>query len=145
MDELLLAALGAHPADALIAADREGVVRYWNRGAEAIFGHTAGEAIGASLDLIIPEKLRAGHWAGFDRALSTGEMKYAGRVLTTRAMHKDGRTLYVELSFGLVRSPEGRIVGSLAIARDGTSRHLAGRELKTRVEAAERQLAKREP
>ena len=111
--------------DAVIFADREGAIRVWNRGAEAIFGHRAAEVLGSSLDIIIPEPLRKAHWQGFDRALESGTMKYAGRVLTTRSMHKDGRTLYVDLSFGLVRDAAGGIVGALAIARDGTERYLA--------------------
>jgi PAS domain S-box-containing protein len=111
--------------DAVIFADRNGAIRVWNRSAEAIFGHAASEVLGQSLDLIIPERLRKAHWQGFDRALESGTMKYAGRVLTTRSVHKDGRTLYVDLSFGLVRDGAGAIVGALAIARDGTERYLA--------------------
>jgi PAS domain S-box-containing protein len=111
--------------DALIFADREGAIRVWNRGAEAIFGYAASEALGANLDLIIPEPLRKPHWQGFDKALESGTTKYGGRVLTTRSVHKDGRRLYVELSFSLVRDASGAIVGALAVGRDGTERYLA--------------------
>jgi PAS domain S-box-containing protein len=111
--------------DAVIFADRDGAIRVWNRGAEAIFGYAAPEVLGASLDVIIPEPLRKAHWQGFDRALESGTMKYAGRVLTTRSMHKDGRRLYVDLSFSLVKDAVGTIVGALAMARDCTERYLA--------------------
>ena len=111
--------------DAMIYADREGVVRIWNLGAEAAFGYTAGEVLGKSMDVIIPERFRRAHWDGFRRALETGQTKYAGRVLTTRAVHKDGSKRYVDLSFGMVKDEAGIVTGVLAIARDCTERHLA--------------------
>jgi PAS domain S-box-containing protein len=111
--------------DAVIFADRQGAIRVWNAGAVTIFGYAAPEVLGESLDVIIPERLRKAHWQGFDRALESGTMKYAGRVLTTRSMHKDGSTLYVDLSFGLVRDAAGAVMGVLAIARDCTERYLA--------------------
>ena len=120
-------------AEAVIYADRGGAIRLWNSGAEKIFGHTPAEALGQSLDLIIPERLRAAHWAGFNHALSTGATKYAGRVLTTRAVHRNGTTLYVDLSFGLVRDADGSVSGSFAIGRDCTERYLADKALKARV------------
>jgi PAS domain S-box-containing protein len=113
--------------DAIIYADREGAIRVWNRAAEALFGYAASEVTGQSLDIIIPERLRAAHWAGFDKSLSTGETKYAGRVLTTRSVHKDGRRLYVDLSFSLLKDRAGNIVGAIAVARDATERYLAAR------------------
>jgi PAS domain S-box-containing protein len=111
--------------EAIIAVDREGRVLLWNPGAEKLFGFTVAEATQAGLDAIIPERFRAAHWAGFDRALASGQTKYGTRVLTTRSQRKDGSTLYVELSFGLLRDPQGAIHGAFAIARDGTERFLA--------------------
>jgi PAS domain S-box-containing protein len=111
--------------DAVIFADPDGLIRVWNRGAEAIFGYAAPEVLGTSLDIIIPEPLRKAHWAGFRKALESGTTKYSGRVLTTRSMHKDGRRLYVDLSFSLVRDAAGAIIGALAMARDCTERYLA--------------------
>ena len=119
--------------DALIFADREGAIRVWNRAAEAIFGYTAAEVLGQSLDVIIPDRLRAAHWAGFDKALETGETKYGGRVLTTRSTHKDGRRLYVDLSFSLLKDDRGNFAGALAIARDVTERYMAERDLRARI------------
>jgi len=83
--------------------------------------------VGQSLDIIIPERLRDAHWRGFDRSLASGETKYAGQVMTTRAEHKDGRRLYVELSFAMLKDEAGRVSGALAAGRDGTERYLADR------------------
>src|ERR1043165_4806911 len=87
-------ALVAQLPDGIIVSDREGRITVWNAGAERIFGHRAAEVMGRSLDVIIPERLRAAHWAGFDASLASGREKYAGRVMTTRSMHKDGSKLY---------------------------------------------------
>ena len=109
-------------ADALIYADRSGTITRWNRAASTLFGFSADEALGQSLDLIIPEHLRAAHWKGFDAALETGTMKLAGRPTLTRAQHKDGRKLYIEMTFALVKDAGGAVLGSVAMARDVTER-----------------------
>jgi PAS domain S-box-containing protein len=123
--------------DAIIFADREGMIRIWNRGAERIFGYPAAEALGASLDLIIPERFRRAHWEAFHRAIDTGRTKYADRVLTTRSAHRDGSKLYVDLSFGLVTDDGGTILGALAIGRDCTARYAADAALRARLTALE--------
>jgi PAS domain S-box-containing protein len=122
--------------DAVIFADREGRIRLWNRGAELIFGHTAAEALGQSLDIIIPERLRNAHWEAFDRSLESGRTKYVDRVLTTRSVHRDGRKLYVDLSFGLVRDADGKMAGAFAIGRDCTERYLAEAAMKAKIQAS---------
>jgi PAS domain S-box-containing protein len=109
-------------ADALISADRSGTITRWNRASTALFGFSAGEALGQSLDLIIPEHLRAAHWKGFDAALESGTLKLAGRPTLTRAQHKDGRKLYIEMTFALVKEESGTVLGSVAMARDVTER-----------------------
>lgn len=112
--------------DALIYADREGVIRAWNPGAEAVFGFSAAEALGQSLDLIIPERLRAAHWRGFERAMARGATSHGAQVRTTRGTHKeDDRKLYVDMSFGVVLDDAGSVLGSVAMARDVTERYLA--------------------
>lgn len=111
-----------HTSEAVIFADRGGAIRVWNPGAETLFGHSAAEVIGQSLDLIIPERLRRAHWNGFEGAVSTGDTKYAGRVLITRAVHKNGSTLYVGLSFGLVKDRDGAVTGAFAMAGIAPSR-----------------------
>ena len=109
-------------ADALIYADRSGTIRRWNRASTTLFGFTANDALGQSLDLIIPEHLRDAHWKGFDAALESGTMKLAGRPTLTRAQHKDGRKLYIEMTFALVKDEGGAVLGSVAMARDVTER-----------------------
>jgi PAS domain S-box-containing protein len=120
----LFQAIVEQAPDAIIFADREGAIRVWNRGAEAVFGYAAAEVLGNSLDVIIPERLRRAHWEGFRRAIDTGQTKFGGRVLTTRSVHKDGSKLYVDLSFGLIRNGVGAIAGALAVGRDCTARHI---------------------
>jgi PAS domain S-box-containing protein len=87
-----------------------------------LFGFTAGEALGASLDIIVPEHLRERHWSGFDQAMQTGELKLEGKPTLTRDTPKNGGKLYVELSFGLVKNAEGTPIGSVTIARDVTEK-----------------------
>lgn len=111
--------------DAVIVADTQGTIRVWNRGAEAIFGFSAQEAISHPLDLIVPERFRPAHDAGFRRALASGHLRVDGKVLTTRATHKYGSRLYVDLSFGLLHDDAGAVVGVFAVGRDVTARQLA--------------------
>jgi PAS domain S-box-containing protein len=137
----LYRAIGENTSDAIIFAGRDGLIRLWNRGAEVIFGYTAPEAIGQSLDLIIPERLRRAHWEAFDRSMETGLTKYTDRVLTTRSMRKDGGRLYVDVSFGLVKDGNGTTIGAFATGRDCTARYEAERALKARVQELESQAA----
>jgi PAS domain S-box-containing protein len=112
-------------SEAVVFADRAGTIRLWNRGAERLFGYTADEALGTNLDLIIPERFRVAHWQGFGRAIQSGELRSADSVRVTRSQHKDGRKLYVEMSFNLVRDAAGAVIGAFAIARDGSQRQAA--------------------
>jgi PAS domain S-box-containing protein len=110
-------------ADAVICADRSGAIVRWNRASTALFGYSAEEALGQSVDLIIPEHLRAPHWSGFDAAMAKGATKLEGRPTLTRALHKSGRRLYVEMSFAIVKGDaEGEVIGAVAVARDVTER-----------------------
>lgn len=109
-------------ADALIYSDRSGTITRWNRASTALFGFSADEALGQNLDLIIPEHLRAAHWKGFEAALASGTMKLAGKPTLTRALHKSGRKLYIEMTFALVRDSGSGVQGSVAMARDVTER-----------------------
>lgn len=109
-------------ADAVIYADRSGDIARWNRASAAMFGFSSEEALGQSLDLIIPEHLRAPHWRGFNAAMSTSVVKLQGRPTLTRALHKSGRKLYVEMTFALVKGDDDRVLGSVAMARDVTER-----------------------
>jgi len=119
--------------DAVIFADREGLIRIWNRGAEVVFGFPSAEALGQSLDIIIPEELRKRHWEGYNRAIDAGRTRLGGRVLVTRGLHRDGSRLYVDLSFAVIVDDEGRAEGALAIGRNVTERYLADKALRKRV------------
>ena len=110
-------------ADALIYADRSGAIMRWNRAATTLFGYSAEEALGQSLDLIIPEHLRAAHWRGFEAAMTRGVLKLQGHPTLTRALHKSGRKLYVEMTFAIVKGDAADpVLGSVAMARDVTER-----------------------
>lgn len=125
MHDPLNAALLAQAPDAMVYCDLQGTIQLWNQAATAMFGHEAGHALGRSLDIIIPERFRAAHWAGFERAVSTGVARYHGQVLTTRAEHADGRKLYVDLAFSMIRDASGAVIGVLATARLNATRNAA--------------------
>ena len=108
--------------EAVIHADRQGLIELWNPAAETMFGFSAAEAIGQSLDIIIPERLREAHWRGFHAAIASGRTRLNGRPTVTRALHKSGATLYVEMSFAMVCATSGEVIGSVAVARDATER-----------------------
>jgi PAS domain S-box-containing protein len=103
--------------DAMIFADRDGLIRIWNARAEEMFGYTASEAIGASLDLIIPPHLRAAHWRGYRTAMASGRTRLGGNAMLTRATHRDGSKVYVEVAFGIVGDKEHGVSGAVATAR----------------------------
>lgn len=131
--DLLGEALLSARSDAIIAADRDGVVRFWNPGAERLFGYSAGEAVGRSLDLIIPERLRGRHWEGFQRVMATGESRYGeADLLSVPALRKDGGTISVEFTVVPVRR-RGQLVGIAAIMRDVTKRFEETRALKRKL------------
>jgi PAS domain S-box-containing protein len=109
-------------ADAVIYSNRQGMIERWNAAAAAMFGYAAPEALGQSLDLIIPEHLRAAHWRGFDAAMASGTTRLHGRPTLTRAQHKSGSRLYVEMSFALVADAAGAVLGSVAMVRNVTER-----------------------
>lgn len=119
--------------DAVIFADRQGLIRLWNRGAEEMFGHLEAEALGRSLDLIIPPGLRERHWQGYRQVLASGVSRYGREVLAVPALHRDGRTLSIEFTVILIREDSGALVGVAALVRDVTARWQRDRELKTRL------------
>ena len=119
----LLDTIPQSSSDAIIAADRDGLVRYWNPGATWIFGFGAAEATNRSLDLIIPEKHRARHWQGFHHAVATGRSRYGeGEVLSVPAVTKHGGRVSVEFMIRMLRDGGGTVVGMVAILRDVTKR-----------------------
>jgi PAS domain S-box-containing protein len=124
-------------ADAIIAADRDGIIRFWNPGAERIFGHAASEAVGRSLDLIIPERLRQRHWDGYRHTIATGQSRYGeADLLSVPALRRDGATLSVEFTIVPLKA-DGQIVGIVAIMRDATKRFEEMRALRRKLAGAE--------
>jgi PAS domain S-box-containing protein len=124
-------------SDAIIATDREGLITFWNPGAERIFGFTAEEAVGQSLDLIIPENLRARHWSGFRHTMQTGTSRYGhGDLLSVPGLTRDGRRISVEFTIVLLRGEGQRVNGTVAVMRDVTKRFEELRELKRRFAQA---------
>jgi PAS domain S-box-containing protein len=119
--------------DAVIICDRDGVIRLWNAAAERLFGFTPAEALGSSLDLIIPERLRERHWAGFTRTMATGQTRYQHDVLRVPAMHKDGRTLSIAFTVGLLLAAQRTVTGLVAVIRDETKRFAEERDLRKRL------------
>jgi PAS domain S-box-containing protein len=112
IEEELGAALLAGEGDAIIAADARGVIRFWNRGAERIFGYAAAEATGQSLDLIIPENLRKRHWEGFDQVMRTGKSRYGeGDVLAVPGQRKNGKRISLEFTIVPLRGSDGALNG----------------------------------
>jgi PAS domain S-box-containing protein len=128
------AAILASPAEAILATDRAGVIRFWNPGATRIFGFAEADAVGASLDLIVPERLRRRHWAGWERTMATGETRYgAGDLLAVPALTADGRQISVEFTIVLLRDSGGALAGVAAVLRDVTARFEEVRALRRAV------------
>jgi len=128
---------------AILFGDREGKIRLWNGGAEAMFGYTAAEALGQSMDLIVPERQRARHWEGWDRVMATGVTRYGHDVLAVPALKKDGSRISVEFYILLLRAPTGEILGAAALMQDVTARWQQQKELKARLQALEARAAER--
>ena len=124
-------------ADAVIVADPSGVIRFWNPAAERLFGFTKAEALGNSLDLIVPERFRERHWAGYNKTMTTGQTRYAHDVLRVPAVHKDGRPLSIAFTVGLLYGPEGNVTGILGVIRDETARFAEDRNLRKRLAECE--------
>ena len=132
-------ALLASASDAIIATDREGRITFWNPGAARIFGFSAAEAVGRSLDLIIPENLRARHWSGYRHAMATGESRYGhGDLLSVPGLSKDGRRISVEFTIAMLRDEQDRPGGTVAILRDVSKRFEEVRELRRQLADANR-------
>jgi PAS domain S-box-containing protein len=138
MDEPLPAGLAERLAtdcpDAVIYADREGKIRFWNRAATRIFGFSETEALGRSLDLIVPEGLRTRHWEGYDRVMAGGASRYgAGDLLSVPAMRKDGARISIEFTVLPVHDEAGAMLGIAAFLRDVTARFEELRALRRKV------------
>lgn len=120
--------------EAVIVSDGTGAIILWNRGAEIMFGHSAAEAVGQSLDLIIPDRFRARHWEGYHTVMATGVTRYGQELLAVPAIRKDGRRISIEFSIALLRDDKGAPAGAAAIIRDVTARWEREHAARTRSE-----------
>ena len=123
--------------DAIIFAGPDGKIRRWNAAAERIFGFSKAQMDEAGMDAIIPESFRPAHWTGFERAMAAAETKYKGQALATKAQNAAGETIYVELSFAIVKDASGAAIGALAFARDITKRFTEERDMRRRLKELE--------
>jgi PAS domain S-box-containing protein len=130
---------------AILFADREGKIRLWNPGAEAMFGYRAEEALGQSLDLIVPERQRDRHWEGWARVMATGVTKYGSDPLAVPATKKDGSRISIEFNIVLVRAATGELLGAAAMVQDVTVRWQQQKEMKARLAALETKAAEAPP
>ncbi len=136
-----LAALVDAAGDAIVVADAQGLIRLWNPAATRIFGFGPEEAVGQSLDLIIPERFRGRHWAGYREVMRTGQTRYGADVLRVPALHKDGRRLSIAFTVALLTDAGGHVTGIAAIVRDETARWDEEQRLRKRLAELEARAA----
>lgn len=121
-------------ADAVVASDAEGAIVLWNAGAERIFGFTEAEALGQSLDIIIPEPFRQRHWDGYRETVASGQSRYgAGDMLAVPGLRKDGTRNSLEFTIVLLTGADGRVSGMVATIRDVTARFEETKALKKKL------------
>jgi len=138
MSRIDLSSLIKEAGDAVIAADARGKILLWNPAAQRIFGFKEDEAIGQSLNLIVPERFRERHWTGYQRVMQTGRTRYGTEVLRVPAVHKDGHPLSIAFTIALLHSKEGNLEYAVAIIRDETARWKEERDLRTRLAELEK-------
>ena len=119
--------------DAILICNPSGAVQYWNAAAERVFGFPATEALGVSMDFVIPERLRARHWAGWQATMRTGVTRYGeGHLLSVPALHKSGQQISIEFSIQLMKGNDGQIEWVVACIRDVTERYRREKALRTK-------------
>ncbi|MEO6408069.1 MAG: PAS domain S-box protein [Burkholderiaceae bacterium] len=134
----LVAAIG----DAIVVSDAQGAITLWSPAAERLFGHTEAEALGQSLDIIIPERLRKRHWDGYDKTMETGITKYGHDVLRVPAINKQGTPMSIAFTVAMLYTSDNKVSAIIAVIRDETDRFNADRALKKRLSDLEAQLGK---
>jgi PAS domain S-box-containing protein len=125
---------------AIVFADREGIIQLWNAGAERMFGHSAPEALGQSLDIIVPDRHRARHWEGWNKVMQTGVTKYGRDVLAVPAIRKSGERISIEFMVTLVQDASGAVVGAAAVIQDVSARWERDKALRARLADLEKQV-----
>lgn len=132
--------LVAGAGDAIMASDPQGALVLWNPACERIFGFSEAEALGKSLDLIIPERQRGRHWEGYDKTMATGITKYGADLLRVPALHKDGRTLSIAFTVSILHDAAGKVSAIVAIVRDESKRFAEDRALRKSLVELETQV-----
>jgi PAS domain S-box-containing protein len=133
-------------SDAIVATGPQGLIQFWNPGAVRIFGFSSQEAVGRSLDLIIPDNLRARHWQGYDRVMATGHSRYGeGELLSVPALTKEGRRISVEFTIAMLTDALGERIGMAAIMRDVTLRFEEMKAAQRDLAALKAELGRRPP
>ena len=132
----LVAAIG----DAVIASDAKGAITLWNPGAERMFGYSEAEALGQSLDIIIPQRLRGRHWEGYDKSMATGTSRYGHDLLRVPATHKDGSAMSIAFTVAMLFTPDRKVSSIIAVIRDETVRFNDERTLRKRIVELEAKL-----
>ena len=127
--------------DAVVAADPGGAIVLWSPAAERLFGHSEQEAMGKSLDLIIPQRQQQRHWDGYHKTMATGQTRYGNDVLRVPALHKDGHTLSIAFTVALLHSADGKVSAIVAVVREESKRFEEERQLKKRLADLEAQVA----
>ena len=119
--------------DGVVISDAKGDIVFWNTSAERIFGYSAAEALGKSLDIITPERFRLRHWDGYKKSMETGTTRYGSTLLTVPALHKEGKALSIAFTVAMLTDADGNVGAIAAIVRDDTERFQTDRELKKRI------------
>jgi len=119
--------------DAIMACDAAGLITLWNPASERIFGFTQAEALGRSLDIIIPQRQQQRHWDGYHQTMASGKTRYGNDVLRVPAVHKDGHALSIAFTVALLRSPDGKVASIVAVVRDESARFAKERDLRKRL------------
>ncbi len=138
--EIDMQALVAGAGDAIVASDASGAIVVWNAAAERMFGYTAAEAMGQSLDLIIPQRLRQRHWDGYHKTMATGITRYGHDVLRVPGLDKAGNALSIAFTVSMLFTPERQVSAIVSIIRDETSRFADDRALRKRLAELEAQV-----
>jgi PAS domain S-box-containing protein len=133
--------LVAAMADAVMVCDAGGLITLWNPAAERMFGFSEAEAMGQSLDLIIPQRQQQRHWDGYHQTMKTGVTKYGNDLLKVPATHKDGHTLSIAFTVSLLHAPDGTVSGIAAVVRDESARFAQERDLRKRLNELEAKVA----
>lgn len=123
--------------DGVIVCDAAGTIVFWNDAATRIFGFTQEDALGQSLDLIVPQRQQERHWDGYHKTMATGETRYGTDLLRVPALHKEGKPLSIAFTVALLHGPDGKVSGIAAVVRDDTARWNDERALKARVRELE--------